>query len=376
MREIKAASLFEGLRKIADPRREHQKFHSLYEILVIAICGVLSGAEHWTELEDYGEAKQEWLATFLELKHGIPSHDTFRRVFILLDPMELKSVFVDWISSTVSLSQGTLVNVDGKALRGSKAPLKGKKALNVVSAWVSEQSVVLGQIKCEEKSNEITAIPELLKILDLEGCVVTIDAMGCQTDIVKEIAEKDADYVISLKGNQGTLHQEVKQYLDWAPHHNFKDIEYETCRTLEKDHGRIEERRCWVTEDIEWLEQKEEWKNLKSVIMVEAVREVIGKEKTTERRYFISSLGANAERALRAVRGHWAVENELHWCLDIGFREDECQIREAQSAENFAALRHIGLNLLKQDKSCRLGIKSKRKKAGWDESYLLKVLKL
>jgi predicted transposase YbfD/YdcC len=376
MREIKAASLFEGLKKIVDPRREHQKFHSLYEILVIAICGVLSGAEHWTELEDYGEAKQEWLATFLELKHGIPSHDTFRRVFILLDPMELKSVFVDWISSAVSLSQGTLVNIDGKNLRGSKEPLKGKKALQVVSAWVSEQSVVLGQIKCEEKSNEITAIPELLKILDLEGCVVTIDAMGCQTEIVKEIAEKDADYVISLKGNQGTLHQEVKQYLNWAEHHNFKDIESETCCTLEKDHGRIEERRCWVTEDIAWLEQKEEWKNLKSVIMVEAVREVIGKEKTSERRYFISSLGANAEQALRAVRGHWAVENELHWCLDIGFREDECQIREAPSAENFAAIRHIGLNLLKQEKSCRLGIKSKRKKAGWDESYLLKVLKL
>ena len=297
MRELKVEGLFERLKKMGDPRREHQKFHSLYEILVIAICAVLSGAEHWTEIEEYGEAKQEWLATFLELKHGIPSHDTFRRVFILLDPVELKSIFVDWISSTVSLSQGTLVNLDGKNLRGSKEPLKGKKALNVVSAWVSEQSVVLGQIKCEEKSNEITAIPELLKILDLEGCVVTIDAMGCQTDIVKEIADKEADYVISLKGNQGTLHQEVKPYLDWAEHHNFKDIAYETCRTLEKDHGRIEERRCWVTQDIAWLEQKEEWKNLKSVMMVEAVREVMGKEKTTERRYFISSLGANAKQA-------------------------------------------------------------------------------
>lgn len=314
MSQIKAESLFEGMRKIADPRREHQKFHSLYEILVIAICAVLCGAEHWTEMEEYGEAKQEWLATFLELKHGIPSHDTFRRVFILLNPVELKSVFVDWISSAVSLSQGALVNLDGKNLRGSKAPLKGKKALNVVSAWVSEQSVVLGQIKCEEKSNEITAIPELLKILDLKGCVVTIDAMGCQTGIVKAIVDKEADYVISLKGKQGTLHQEVKQYLDWAQHHNFKDIAAETCRRLEKGHGRIEERRCWVTAEIGWLEQKEEWEKLKSVIMVEAVREVSGKEKTTERRYFISSLEANAEQALRAVRGHWAVENELHWC--------------------------------------------------------------
>jgi predicted transposase YbfD/YdcC len=376
MSQLQVESLFERMRKIADPRREHQKFHSLYEILVIAICAVLCGAEHWTEMEEYGEAKREWLATFLELKHGIPSHDTFRRVFLLLDTVELKSVFVDWISAAVSLSQGTLVNIAGKNLRGSKAPRQGKKALSVVSAWVSEQSVVLGQLKCAEKSNEITAIPALLKILNLEGCVVTMDARGCQKEIVEELANQSADYVIALKGNQGTLHQEVKQYLDWAESQNFRDISVDTCVTLEKDHGRIEERRCWVTQDIAWLAEKEAWANLQSVILVEAVREVIGQEKTTERRYFISSLGANAQQSLRAVRGHWAVENELHWCLDIGFREDECQIKEARSAENLAAIRHIGLNLLKQEKSCRLGIKSKRKRAGWDESYLLKVLKM
>lgn len=376
MSQLKVESLFERMREIADPRREHQKFHSLYEILVIAMCAVLCGAEHWTEMEEYGEAKQEWLATFLELKHGIPSHDTFRRVFILLDTVELKSVFVDWIGAAVSLSQGTLVNIDGKNLRGSKAPVQGKKALSVVSAWVSEQAVVLGQLKCEEKSNEIRAIPELVKILNLEGCVVTIDAMGCQKEIVQEIVNKEADYVIALKGNQGTLHQEVKQYLEWAEHQNFQNLSVDTYVTLEKDHGRIEERRCWVTQDIAWLADKAAWAKLKSVIMVQAVREVIGQEKTTERRYFISSLGADAQQSLRAVRGHWAVENELHWCLDIGFREDECQIKEARSAENLAAIRHIGLNLLKQEKSCRLGIKSKRKKAGWDESYLLKVLKM
>jgi predicted transposase YbfD/YdcC len=271
---------------------------------------------------------------------------------------------VDWISATVSLSQGTLVNIDGKSLRGSKAPQQGKKALHVVSAWVSEQSVVLGQLKCEEKSNEITAIPELVKILNLEGCVVTIDAMGCQKEIVPEIVNKEADYVIALKGNQGTLHKEIKEYWDWAAHLNFKDIAYDTCVTWEKDHGRIEERRCWVTPDIAWLEEKEAWANLQSVIMVEAEREVIGQEKTTEKRYFISSLGANAEQSLKAVRGHWAVENELHWCLDIGFREDECQIREAQSAENLAAIRHIGLNLLKQEKSCRLGPQKQTQESG------------
>jgi predicted transposase YbfD/YdcC len=342
---------------------------------VISICAVICGAEHWTEIEEFGEAKQEWFSTFLELEHGIPSHDTFRRVFILLDNIKLKEVFVDWISSAVSLGKGSLVSIDGKNLCGSREPIKGKKALNIVSAWASEQSVVLGQVKTDEKSNEITAIPELLKILELEGCIVTIDAIGCQTQIVKEIAEKEADYVISLKGNQGLLYEDVKDYLDWGEREKFKDIAFDYCETLEKDHGRIEERRCWVTEEIDWLEQKEDWKNLKSVIMVEAIREVIGGQQTVERRYFISSLEADANLALRSVRGHWTIENQLHWCLDIGFREDECRVREAKSAENLATVRHIGLNLLKQEKSCKLGIGSKRKKAGWNESYLRKVLK-
>ena len=375
MNKLKAEALFESLRKIDDPRREHQKFHSLFDILVISICAVICGAEHWTEMEEFGEAKQEWLSTFLELENGIPSHDTFRRVFILLDNIKLKELFIDWISSAVSLSKGSLVNLDGKNLCGSREPSKGKKALNVVSAWASEASVVLGQVKCEEKSNEVTAIPELLKILDLEDCVVTIDAIGCQKETVKQIVEKRADYVISLKGNQGTLHTDIKDYLDWGERIGFKGMTCDYYATLEKDHGRIEERRCWVTEEIGWLEQKDEWINLKSVVMVEAIREVIGKKNTVERRYFISSLEANAELALKCVRGHWAIENQLHWCLDIGFREDDCRICEAQSAENLATVRHIGLNLLKQETSCRLGIKSKRKKAGWDESYLLKVLK-
>lgn len=375
MSNLRAEVLFESLTKVDDPRREHQRFHSLFDILVISICAVICGVEHWTEMEEFGEAKQEWFAEFLELENGIPSHDTFRRVFMLLDNVKLKEIFIDWIGAAVSLSKGALVSIDGKNLCGSREPGKGRKALNVVSAWASEVSVVLGQVVCEEKSNEITAIPELLKILDLEGCIVTIDAMGCQKEIVKEMAGRGADYVISLKGNQGTLHQKIKDYLDWAERIGFKDIKYEYHETLEKDHGRIETRRCFVTEEIDWLEDKEQWKNLKSVVLVEAIREVIGGAKTVERRYFISSLGANAVQALRAVRGHWAIENGLHWCLDIGFREDDCRVREAKSAENLAMLRHIGLNLLKQEKSCKLGIKSKRKKAGWNEDYLLKVLK-
>jgi predicted transposase YbfD/YdcC len=235
---------------------------------------------------------------------------------------------------------------------------------------------VLGQLKCEEKSNEIAAIPELLKILDLEGCVVTIDAIGCQKEIVSQIVEKKADYVISLKGNQGNLHWEIKEFLDWGEKTGFKDISYDHYESeIEKEHGRLEQRRCWVTEEIGWLKEKNEWKNLKSIVMVEAYREVIGKEATIERRYFISSLEANAEQHLKAVRGHWAIENQLHWCLDIGFREDDNRVREAKAAENLATLRHIGLNLLKQETSCKLGIKTKRKKAGWDNDYLFKVLK-
>lgn len=376
MSKLKAEALFEKFKQIDDPRRDHQKFHSLFEILVISICATICGAEHWTEIEEFGEAKKEWFGSVLSLENGIPSHDTFRRVFILLDNIELKELFIEWVSEAVKLGKGVLVNIDGKNLRGSKEPVKGKKALNVVSAWVSEQSVVLGQLKCEEKSNEITAIPELLKILDLEGCVVTIDAIGCQKEIVKEIVEKEADYVIALKENQGTLHWQVKEYLDWAQRKGFEEIEHDYYESeLEKDHGRIEQRRCWVTEELEWLKEKEDWKNLRSIVMVEAVRELIGQEKTVERRYFISSLEAKAAVHLKAVRGHWAIENQLHWCLDIGFREDECRVREAKSAENLATLRHIGLNLLKQETSCKLGIKSKRKKAGWDNTYLLKVLK-
>jgi predicted transposase YbfD/YdcC len=374
LKQLKAKSLFEKVGEIKDPRMERKKLHSLKDILVIAVCGTICGADNWEDIAEFGESKQEWFASFLELQNGIPSHDTFRRVFILLDNIELKTLFTEWISSVVSLSEGSLVNIDGKTLRGSKSPADGKKALNVVSAWAAEASVVLGQIRCEEKSNEITAIPELLKIIDIAGCIVTIDAMGCQTEIVKEIAEKEADYVIALKGNQGNLHRDIKDYLDWAERIGFKEIKSDYHQTLEKGHGRIEERRCWVTAEIDWLEGKEKWKNLKSIVMVEAIREVIGGRKTVERRYFISSLEANAELALKYVRGHWAIENNLHWCLDIGFREDANQVREAKSAENLATLRHIGINLLKQEKSCKRGIEGKRKKAGWDENYLLKVL--
>lgn len=374
MKQLKAQTLFDSLAGIKDPRIDRHKRHSLIDILVIALCASICGAEGWEDIEEFGKSKHEWFATFLELENGIPSHDTFRRVFLLLETEALKGSYLEWIRSAVKLSNGQLINIDGKKLRGSKSPATGKEALMMVSAWASAQSVVLGQVKCAEKSNEIKAIPELLRILDLTNCIVTIDAMGCQKEIVTDIAAQHADYVISLKGNQGTLHREVKDYLDWAARRRFSEIEFDYAQTLEKGHGRIETRCCWVTEEIGWLAQKAEWTNLKSIIMVESEREIMGGAKTCERRYFISSLAANAAQALRAVRGHWAIENELHWCLDIGFREDECRTRTGNAAENLATVRHLGLSLLKQEKNSKRSIKGKRLKAGWDEQYLLKVL--
>lgn len=374
MKLLQIRALFESLEEIADPRIERHKQHRLIDILVIAICAMICHAEGWEDIEEFGLAKQEWFETFLELPNGIPSHDTFRRVFILLDSTELRASFLSWISATVGSSNGQLVNIDGKKLRGSRNAAAGKSALNMVSAWSTENSMVLGQVKCQEKSNEITAIPELLQMLELSGAIVTIDAMGCQREIVTQIVAKSADYVISLKGNQGILHREVKDYLDFAERVKFAEIKHDYCETLEKGHGRIERRRCWVSEEIEWLEQRAEWENLRSVVMVESIREVIGSGTSVERRYFISSLAANAAEALRAVRGHWAIENQLHWCLDISFREDECRVREANAAENLSIIRHLGMNLLKQEKSSKRSIKGKRLKAGWDESYLRKVL--
>ena len=376
MNGLKGTTLFAHLSQIEDPRIERTKQHKLIDILVIAVCGTICGAEGFNEIEEFGEAKEEWLKQFLELPNGIPSHDTFRRVFMLIKPEKFQAVFLGWVASVAKTTKGKIVNVDGKRLRGTKSQEKQNQALCMVSAWAQANRMVLGQVKCEEKSNEITAIPELLRLLELEGCIVTIDAMGCQKDIVKQIVDQKADYLISLKGNQGNLHKAIKDKFTEAEKSEFRELEHDYCETFEKGHGRIETRRCWVTEEVAWLAQKEDWVGLKSIVMVESQREIIGKPPTIERRYFISSLAADAKQSLQAVRGHWAIENSLHWVLDIAFREDDCRIRAENSAENMAILRHISLNLLKQEESCKRGIKTKRLKSGWDEAYLSKVLNI
>jgi len=375
MSEDLSLSLFDSLGQVPDPRRERTKLHLLVDILVIAVCATICGAETWEEMAEFGQAKESWFKKFLALPNGIPSHDTFRRVFLLINPKKFQESFLRWVRCVTRETASEIVSIDGKQARGARSA-DGKEGLRMVSAWACEQRLVLGQLKTREKSNEITAIPLLLELLQLKGCIVTIDAMGCQKEIAAKIISQEADYVLSLKGNQGQLHEEVEEYFAWAERINFKDLEYDSCRTLEKDHGRIEERRCWITEDTEWFTEKAEWAGLRSFIMVEHKREVIGAAASIERRYFISSLAASAKAALRCVRGHWGIENSLHWVLDVAFREDACRTRTGHAPENLATLRHIAVNLLKQERSCKLGVKSKRLKAGWDESYILKVLNI
>ncbi len=347
--------------------------HELIDIIILTICAVICGADEFKQIEEYGNIKKDWLKSFLELPNGIPSHDTIGRVFAAIDPDKFKRCFLNWVGSVAKTTKGEVVAIDGKTLRRSHDRASNKAAIHMVSAWADENHMVLGQIKTAEKSNEITAIPELLNLLKINGCVVTIDAMGCQKKIAEKIIEKNADYALALKENQPNLYNDVKLFFEDALKSNFKDIPHKFHETTDGDHGRIEIRRYWTVSDIDWLCGKENWKKLNIIGMVESQREINGRI-STEYRFYISSLENDAKKFGQAVRGHWGVENKLHWVLDIAFREDESRIRKGHAPDNFAAVRHIALNMIKHEKTAKVGTHTKRKMAGWDNDYLMKIL--
>lgn len=359
-----------------DPRIDRTKLHSLLDIIVIAICAVICGADSWVDVEAFGIAKIDWLRTFLELPNGIPSHDTFGDVFARLDPAQFQTCFLLWVQAVVILTSGQVVAIDGKALRRSHDQRLGKDAIRMVSAWAGANRVVLGQVKVDEKSNEIRAIPVLLQVLDLAGCIVTIDAIGTQTDIAETIVNREADYVLPVKANQGHLYDDVVATFTDAEQQHFHTVPHDYAQTVNGGHGRIETRECWTIDRPDYLEAlrtASDWAGLRTLARVRATRRT-ATETTIQTRYYISSLPSHAAQILNATRAHWGIENELHWTLDIAFREDECRIRKGAGDQNFAVLRHIALNLLKQEKTAKIGVKAKRLKAGWDMTYLGRVL--
>jgi predicted transposase YbfD/YdcC len=358
---------------LRDPRAAHSILHKLLDILIITICAVIGGADNFVEIVEYGREKEEWLKTFLELANGIPSVDTFERLFGRLKPEALQICFISWMEAVNERTNGEFINVDGKTLRGAKEAGNKRSLIHMVSVWSASQHLVLGQKKVGEKSNEITAIPSLLEMLSLRDCIVSIDAMGCQTEIANTIIEQGADYVLALKGNQGNLHEDVQELFTLAGEQNFKNIDHQFYETIEKGHGRMETRRYWTMGNTEHLIGTEKWRDLRSVGMVESQRTVNGIT-STERRYYLLSLENDVHKFAESVRNHWSIEHQLHWILDIGFKEDASQCCRGYSAENLAVIRHIGLNLLSRDKKTKVGVKAKRLKAGWNNNYLKTIL--
>lgn len=357
--------------QVPDPRRSTEnKLHALSDILSVALCAVLSGMDDWEAVAEFGRAKEQWLRQFLPLENGIPSHDTFGRVFSLIDPEAFETAFFQWAAQT-GLGGEELAHLalDGKTVRRSHRGEAGR-ALHLLHAWSCDAGLLLAQRKVDQKTNEITAIPEVLALFDLTGVTVTIDAMGCQRGVADTIIAGGGDYVLALKGNQTTLHEDVRLFMETEAKGNPQGV----ATTVEKDHGRIETRRVWVSDRIDWLSQRSDWRGLRSLVMVESVREM-GNKATQERRCFISSLPADAERAGRMIRAHWGIENSLHWVLDMAFNEDQSRARIGHAAENLATIRRFSLNLLRHAKGSKLGLKNKRLRAAYDDDFRAEVLR-
>jgi len=356
---------------LPDPRSGENVRYSLVSIITIARCGVVCGADTWVDVALFGNSKRGWFEEFLELPHGIPSHATFGRIFRLLNAEAFQARFYEWTRHSCELSQGEIVALDGKQLRRSRDGSLGKSGIYMVNAWATANHLTLSQQKVDSKSNEITAIPQLLGLLEIEGAIITIDAIGCQTEVVEVIMRQKADYIIAAKGNQYTLFEDIQTAFDTA---SPSQVDYD--RSINKGHGRIEIRECWALDKaavLAYINAYKAWAGLRSIVKVVSERRLADKTEV-KTRYFISSLPADAKQLLHGIRAHWQIENSLHWVLDVAFREDDSRVRKDHAPQNFSILRQLALNLLKQETSLKVGIKAKRKHAGWDESYLLKVL--
>jgi predicted transposase YbfD/YdcC len=376
MEKAIAGSSVEHFSGLSDPRSGNAKQHLFLEMLIIAICAVICGADGWSDIA-FGNNKKEWLKTFLELPKDIPSHDTFGRVFAQIKPEEFQKHFIEWVQAVEKLTTGQVIGIDGKQLRRSHDHELGKAAIYMVSAWATANQLVLGQKKVDDKSNEITAIPELLKMLEITDCIVTIDAIGTQTEIVKTIVNGGGDYLLSVKDNQGHLLDDIEYLFTVDAAKRFEKVPHSYAKTVNKGHGRIETCECWAIDNEEYLSflrKRDSWKGLKSIIRIVAQRR-IDERVEIQTRYFISSLPADANVILKAKRDHWKIENQVHWVLDIAFREDESHVRKDHGPENLAVLRHMALNLLKNEKIAKGGFHAKRLQAAWNTDYLLKILK-
>jgi predicted transposase YbfD/YdcC len=398
---LPSLSLTDCFADLPDPRVERTRLHALSDILVIAICAVLCGAEGWDDIAEFSEAKRDWLEERLTLEHGLPCADTYRRVFARLQPDAFAAGFLRWVQAlqeqtkgqvkeqtkgqvkeqtkgqVKEQTKGQVIAVDGKTLRHSFDAASGQQSIHMVSAWASSSRLVLAQAKVEAKSNEITAVPALLSLLDLTGCIVTADAMSCQRAIAAQIVQQGGDYVLALKGNQENLHDDVRRFFEYAAARRFEATLHQEYLCRDNDHGRIETRRLVQVDlahlESRWADVQQQWAGLSSLLMLQSERQ-IGQKTTTETRYYLCSLSGDAKKAAHAVRQHWGIENSVHWVLDVVFDEDACRIRKDHGPQNFAVLRHMALNLLPQEKTNKRGIKAKQKRAGWDNAFLTKLL--